>query len=109
MSKKASLPREFWHLRHACGHAVYWSDPSVAIRTSAAPCPWSEAEAGKKVPKNVAMLNDRNVGIFAFRKKTPDGRVPWLIELPDAPDNLIVRNMADDSAATTSRAWQYCR
>jgi hypothetical protein len=97
MSKKADLPSEFWHTRHTCGHAVYWSDPAVALQTSAAPCPWCGAAAGRKVPKNVAMLHDPNAGIFAFRQKLPDGRVPWPSELSDASDTIIVRHMADNS------------
>jgi hypothetical protein len=97
MSKGSGLPSEFWHVRHACGHAIYWSDPIVAIQTSAAACPWCGAEVGKKVPKNVLMFHDPNAGLVAFREKTPDGCVPWPRELSDVPDSVIVRHMADGS------------
>ncbi len=29
-----------YHNRHACGHAVYWEDPGMAVQTEKEPCPW---------------------------------------------------------------------
>jgi hypothetical protein len=90
-------PIEFWHARHACGHAVYWSNPEIAVRTASSPCPWCGAENGKKVPQDVLMMRDSNIGIFSFREKLPDGRVPWPSDMPDAPDRIVIRHMADSS------------
>jgi len=90
-------PSEFWHARHACGHAVYRSNPVVAMRTAAAPCPWCGAEDGKKVPQDVVMLQDRNADVMAFREKLSDGRVPWPSALRDAPDRVVLHHMADNS------------
>jgi hypothetical protein len=54
-------------------------------------------KTAKKVPQDVAMLRDRDIDIFAFREKLPDGRVPWPSDLLDAPDRIILRHMADSS------------
>ena len=93
----ARLPSEFWHSRHACGHAVYWSNPVVAMRTASWPCPWCGGENGRKVPQDVAMMRDRNIGVMAFREKLPDGRIPWPSELREDPDGVILHHMADNS------------
>jgi len=41
-----TAPTNYYHLRHSCGHAVYWSDASLAIIARTYPCPWCGAETG---------------------------------------------------------------
>jgi len=82
----SKLPTEFWHARHSCGHAVYWSDPAVVMRAAPWPCPWCGAADGKRVPQNVPMLHDPNNGVLAFRELLPDQRVPWPSELANGPE-----------------------
>jgi hypothetical protein len=97
-TESRSAPSEYWHARHACGHSVYWSDMQVAFKTGAAPCPWCGAENGTKVPQNVAMMHDRRMGVYAFREKLPNGRVPWPSGVPHtASDMIIVHHRADKS------------
>jgi hypothetical protein len=91
------LSNEFWHARHACGHAVYWSSPALAVRTAPWPCPWCGGESGEKVPQDVLMMQDRNVGVMAFRELLSGGRVPWPSDLPKQPDRILVYHLPDDS------------
>ena len=100
MTNKSGTPGEFWHIRHLCGHSVYWSDMVVAFRTGASPCPWCGAEDGNKVPQDVAMMRDSRMGIYAFREKLPDGRVPWPSDMPNASGRVILRHSADNSCCS---------
>ncbi|GAN81869.1 hypothetical protein SAMN02746095_02239 [Acidocella aminolytica 101 = DSM 11237] len=95
MSKKAKYT-DFWHIRHSCGHAVYWSDIDIAGRVSKAPCPWCGAEDGNKLPQSVPVLHDPKAGVLAFRELLPDGRVPWPSELADSGGRVALRHRADN-------------
>jgi hypothetical protein len=37
---------DLFHTLHSCMHAVYWSNPLVAMIVSDAPCPWCGGEIG---------------------------------------------------------------
>jgi len=56
------------HVRHACGHAVYWDDPEVAVITQDEPCPWCKGAPEGRV------LCDPWLGELAGRTQTRPAR-----------------------------------
>ena len=87
---------EFWHARHACGHAVYWNSIKLAVEAAPWPCPWCGGESGKKMTQDVTVMQDPNVGLLAFRNTLPDGRIPWPGEAT-TPARIVVHHLPDES------------
>jgi hypothetical protein len=89
--------RTFYHMRHVCGHSVYWSLMSARWLFTRHPCPWCRGEAGNPLPKKAEFF-EASRGIWAFRKLSWwRGRVPWpphLAFLRDEPVTLA--HMAGD-------------
>ena len=84
----------FFHTRHACGHAVYWSDSVLAAQLAVSPCPWC---GGERVPPDVLMMRDSKLNAMAFRETKPDGSVPWPDGEPPPDGNVILRHRTDGS------------
>jgi hypothetical protein len=85
------LPTEFWHARHACKHAVYWSNPLIAAQVILLPCPWC-GTFSDKVPSDVMMIRcplGEGVEVFAFRKMMRHHRVPWPQDMSSPIDGII--------------------
>lgn len=70
-----SEPVVYFHSRHVCGHAVYWSDAATAFETCAWPCPWCGGEQRKQFPPDGVML-DCGDGVLCFQQLNEDGSVP---------------------------------
>lgn len=66
---------EYFHTRHACGHAVFWSDVTIAASLAPYPCPYCGGEAGKPTPPEANTL-DCGEGLYCFRYMNDDGTVP---------------------------------
>lgn len=97
----AQPPSEFWHVRHNCGHAVFWSRPDIAVAVAGYPCPWCGAEDGKRVPQDLELIWDADTGVVAFRRLLPDRTVPWPAGLPYDPDAMVtLRHMANELCCT---------
>jgi hypothetical protein len=98
--KKRQPITEFFHIRHACGHSVYWSSADYAIRTAPSPCPWCGAEAGIEVsPDEIAIqISDALV----FREFLPGQRVPVPIGWPRAGE-IVIRHLPDESCCNESK------
>jgi|SRR5271166_1127505 len=94
--------RTFYHMRHVCGHSVYWSLMSARWMFACHPCPWCAGPAarsdpyghvlsGTPLPKKKTKFFQVSNGIWAFRKLSWWGRVPWpphLAFLRDEPVTL---------------------
>lgn len=94
---------EFFHIRHSCGHAVYWSSAQVAMRVEAAPCPWCGAEDGRKVPAEMNLLHDRRLGVLTFRE-LENGQVPWPSDMSGPDGDIVLRHRADETCCTPAPA-----
>jgi hypothetical protein len=103
---------EFFHTRHVCGHAVYWSNAELAMLASASPCPWCGAETGAVKPPEgddavvrffdpKGRLSER---LTVFRRLNPDGSAlvpPDMIRNPNEP--VIIRHRADEACCKGDR------
>jgi hypothetical protein len=99
MTKKQPLA-EFFHVRHACGHSVYWSSADYAIRTAPFSCPWCGGEASIEVsPDEIAIqMSDALV----FREFLSGQRVPVPEGWPRA-DEIVIRHLPDESCCGGNR------
>lgn len=43
----------YYHIRHACGHAIYWENEAFGKQTKALPCPWCDGKAVAEVVDNM--------------------------------------------------------
>lgn len=108
MSKrKRQAPNEYFHVRHSCGHAVYWSDGTFAMVAADYPCPWCGGQSGNAVPQDqnlFAGLHDdpRQAGLFAFREFLPGHLVPVANDMQaDMSKPVIVHHMTGDVCCIT--------
>src|SRR6185312_12733730 len=85
---------EFFHIRHACGHSVYWSSADYAIKTAPFPCPWCGAEAGSGVSPDEIVIQMSDA--LVFREFLPGNRVPMPKGWPSV-DEIVVRHFPDES------------
>jgi hypothetical protein len=91
--KKTPMTQTYYHARHVCGHAVFWSDPAFAVTASDHPCPWCGGETGEsKPPPNVLCVADA-LGLVCFRALNPDGTAP----IPGREgEPIILQHRADE-------------
>lgn len=91
---------ECFHVRHACGHSVYWSRADYAIKTAPSPCPWCGAEGGIHVsPDEIAIqMSDALV----FREFLPGDRVPVPEGWPRVGE-IMIRHLPDESCCGGNR------
>jgi hypothetical protein len=109
----AKRRHEFFHIRHVCGHSVFWSDGDFAMAASAAPCPWCGGETGSHtVPPEVNMTCGTDPDQpMAFRAFLPGRLVPWPEDRSNAPwldryddGPVIVRHMTGDVCCEPGQA-----
>ena len=81
--------QERFHVRHACGHAVWWEWADVGTATSTYPCPWCGGQTGQQRPLSEQAL-DGGPGI---------GRIYQTRDVRGVgdPDQVLLRHLADDS------------
>lgn len=85
---------EFFHVRHACGHSVYWSKAGYAIRTAPFPCPWCGAERGNTVSPDEIVIQMSDA--LVFREFLPGQRVPLPKGWPPT-NEVVIRHLPDES------------
>jgi len=99
MTRKQPIAEAF-HVRHACGHSVYWSSAEYATRTALFPCPWCGAEVGIEVPPDEIAIQMGDA--LVFREFLPGQRVPVPKGWPRAKE-IVIRHSPDESCCGGNR------
>jgi hypothetical protein len=86
--------RTVYHVRHVCGHPVYWDRPEFAMSVRDFPCAWCGAETGIDVPPHGTVLHTLNGSVGPVDHCRQDHLAICSCERPTA---VIVRHLADDS------------
>lgn len=82
----------YYHFRHSCGHAVYWTDPVDGFKCSFWPCPWCGAEAGPGIPPEHGLIGDPSDGCLISREK------PGCINPTGGP--VVIQHMYNEYCCT---------
>ena len=51
--------KDIYHIKHSCGHSVYWDNPAMGLATKHFPCIYCGGEAGNPHPSG-AVVHDIN-------------------------------------------------
>ena len=93
----AIIASEFWHIRHKCGHPVYWNNLLFAWEARLSDCPWCGGPTGVKAPSTCKVVHDEKHGLLGFRNLLENGEVPWPHDEPLPTEEVIVRHANDGS------------
>ena len=106
---KRQAPSEYFHVRHSCGHAAYWSDGTFAMLVASDPCPWCGGETGANpIPQDVNLhsglaSDPRQANLYCFREKLPGDLVPVAADMDAAAsDRVRIHHMTGDVCCITS-------
>ncbi len=98
----ASQPRatdqDLYHVRHSCGHAVYWNEAETAVVTAGYPCLWCGGASGHaQPPADAHVVDDPVHGLRCYQ----DPRV-W--SAPGDDSLGVIHHMADESCCSNDEA-----
>lgn len=88
---------EFWHVRHACGHAVWWNHMTLAFMISEHYCPWCGGETMIGFVPDDHVFVDRERGIMAWRDFDVNGSVPCVPGMLETDEPVILHHRVDES------------
>jgi hypothetical protein len=91
-TQQATGARTIHHVRHSCGHRVFWDDPAYADAVAESPCPWCGGENGVTPPAGVVVHSTLWPGKVTHVRQDPQRMCACEKQGP-----IIARHRADEA------------